>query len=188
MSLMQVSSPHLHKPVTSVEQVMKQVLLATVPGVLALTWFFGPGTLVNIVFGSILALGFEAWALWLRGKDLKSPLKDHSVIVTATLLCIALPPYAPWWLVAVGIGVSVLLGKHVFGGLGYNPFNPAMVGYVVLLVSFPLQMSSWTEPRRGWRGPWNRRRPNRALFASKLRRCDGRDTTGPVPTKRGHAL
>ena len=63
----------------------------------------------------------------------------------ATLHCIA--SYAPWWLIAVGIGVSVLLGKHVFGGLGYNPFNPAMVGYVVLLVSFPLQMSSWTEPR-----------------------------------------
>ena len=54
MSLMHVSSPHVHKPVTSVEQVMKQVLLATVPGVLALTWFFGPGTLVNIVFGSCL--------------------------------------------------------------------------------------------------------------------------------------
>lgn len=147
MSLMHVSSPHVHKPVTSVEQVMKQVLLATIPGVAVLTWFFGPGTLVNIIFGSMLAMGFEAWALWLRGKDFKSPLKDHSVIVTATLLCIALPPYSPWWLIAVGIGVSVLLGKHVFGGLGYNPFNPAMVGYVVLLVSFPLQMSSWTEPR-----------------------------------------
>ena len=108
---------------------------------------FGPGTIINIVFGSGLALAFEAWALWLRGKDYTTPLRDHSVIVTATLLCIALPPYAPWWLIAVGIGVSVLLGKHVFGGLGYNPFNPAMVGYVVLLVSFPLQMSSWTEPR-----------------------------------------
>ena len=147
MSLMHVSSPHVHKPVSSVEQVMKQVLLATIPGVLVLTWFFGPGTIINIVFGSALALAFEAWALWLRGKDYKTPLRDHSVIVTATLLCIALPPYAPWWLIAVGIGVSVLLGKHVFGGLGYNPFNPAMVGYVVLLVSFPLQMSSWTEPR-----------------------------------------
>ena len=147
MSLMHVSSPHVHKPVSSVEQVMKQVLLATIPGVLVLTWFFGPGTLVNIVFGSALALAFEAWALWLRGKDYKTSLRDHSVVVTATLLCIALPPYAPWWLIAVGIGVSVLLGKHVFGGLGYNPFNPAMVGYVVLLVSFPLQMSSWTEPR-----------------------------------------
>lgn len=147
MSLMHVSSPHVHKPVTSVEQVMKQVLLATLPGVAVLTWFFGPGTLVNIIFGSMLAMGFEAWALWLRGKDYKSPLKDHSVIVTATLLCIALPPYSPWWLIVVGIGVSVLLGKHAFGGLGYNPFNPAMVGYVVLLVSFPLQMSAWTEPR-----------------------------------------
>ena len=133
MSLMHVSSPHVHKPGSSVEQVMKQVLLATIPGVLVLTWFFGPGTIINIVFGSALALAFEAWALWLRGKDYKMPLRDHSVIVTATLLCIALPPYAPWWLVAVGIGVSVLLGKHVFGGLGYNPFNPAMVGYVVLL-------------------------------------------------------
>ena len=147
MSLMHVSSPHVHKPVSSVEQVMKHVLLATIPGVLVLTWFFGPGTIINIVFGSALALAFEAWALWLRAKDYKMPLRDHSVIVTAKLLCIALPPYAPWWLIAVGIGVSVLLGKHVFGGLGYNPFNPAMVGYVVLLVSFPLQMSSWTEPR-----------------------------------------
>ena len=147
MSLLHVSSPHIHKPFSSVEQVMKQVLLATIPGVLVMTWFFGPGTLLNIILGSALALGFEASALWLRGKDFKSPLKDHSVIVTATLLCIALPPYAPWWLIAVGIGVSVLLGKHVFGGLGYNPFNPAMVGYVVLLISFPLQMSSWTEPR-----------------------------------------
>lgn len=126
---------------------MKQVLLATIPGVLVLTWFFGPGTIINIVFGSALALAFEAWALWLRGKDYKTPLRDHSVIVTATLLCIALPPYAPWWLIAVGIGVSVLLGKHVFGGLGYNPFNPAMVGYVVLLISFPVQMSAWAPPR-----------------------------------------
>ena len=92
MSLMHVSSPHVHKPVSSVEQVMKQVLLATIPGVFVLTWFFGPGTIINIIFGSALALAFEAWALWLRGKDYKTPLRDHSVIVTATLLCIALPP------------------------------------------------------------------------------------------------
>ena len=91
MSLLHVSSPHFHKPVSSVEQVMKQVLLATIPGVLALTWFFGPGTLINIVFGSILALGFEAWALWLRGKDYKSPLKDHSIVVTDAVVCFKLP-------------------------------------------------------------------------------------------------
>ena len=147
MSLLHVSSPHIHGPNSSVESVMKQVLLATIPGVLVMTYFFGPGTLINILVGGAMALAFEAWALWLRGRDYKTIIRDHSIIVTSTLLCIAIPPYAPWWLLLVGIGISVLLGKHAFGGLGYNPFNPAMVGYVVLLISFPLQMSSWTEPR-----------------------------------------
>ena len=59
MSLLHVSSPHIHKPFSSVEQVMKQVLLATIPGVLVMTWFFGPGTLLNIILGSALALGFD---------------------------------------------------------------------------------------------------------------------------------
>ena len=68
-------------------------------------------------------------------------------MVTAVLLGIALPPYSPWWLIAVGIASSILLAKHLYGGLGYNPFNPAMVGYVVLLISFPIQMSSWAAPR-----------------------------------------
>jgi electron transport complex protein RnfD len=147
MSLLHVSSPHIHGPNSSVESVMKQVLLATIPGVVVMTYFFGPGTLLNILVGGAMALAFEAWALWLRGRDYKTIVRDHSIVVTSTLLCIAIPPYAPWWLLLVGIGISVLLGKHAFGGLGYNPFNPAMVGYVVLLISFPLQMSSWTEPR-----------------------------------------
>ena len=104
MSLMHVSSPHVHMPVSSVEQVMKQVLLATIPGVLVLTWFFGPSTIINIIFGSALALALEAWALWLRDKDYKTPLRDHSVIVTAGLRCRALAPYAPGGVVAVGLG------------------------------------------------------------------------------------
>lgn len=128
-------------------QVMQTVLLATLPGVAALTWFFGPGTLVNIAFGGALALACEYLALRLRNREPTVYLKDYSVLVTSTLLCIALPPYAPWWLVMTGILAAVILGKHVFGGLGYNPFNPAMVGYVVLLISFPLQMSSWQAPR-----------------------------------------
>ena len=89
MSLMHVSSPHVHKPDSSVEQVMKQVLLATIPGVLVLTWFFGPGTIINIVFGSALALAFEAWALWLRGRTIntaeRSQRDRHG---NATLYCI----------------------------------------------------------------------------------------------------
>jgi electron transport complex protein RnfD len=112
-----------------------------------MTWFFGPGTLINLLFGGALALAFEAAALRLRDRNPGPYLRDYSVLVTSTLLCIALPPYSPWWLVATGIFSSVILGKHVFGGLGYNPFNPAMVGYVILLISFPLQMSTWQAPR-----------------------------------------
>lgn len=146
MALLRITSPHGHGPL-STTAVMQQVLLATIPGVAALTWFFGPGTLVNILFGGAIALALEYAVMRVRGRDPKPYLQDFSVLVTATLLCIALPPYSPWWLIVVGVMSAVLLGKHVFGGLGYNPFNPAMVGYVVLLISFPLQMSSWTAPR-----------------------------------------
>ena len=146
MSFLRITSPHGHGPM-STAGIMQTVLVATVPGIIALTWFFGPGTLVNIVIGGALALAFEAGALALRDRSPTPYLKDYSVLVTSTLLCIALPPYSPWWLIATGIFSSVILGKHVFGGLGYNPFNPAMVGYVILLISFPLQMSTWQAPR-----------------------------------------
>ncbi|MEL0313872.1 MAG: RnfABCDGE type electron transport complex subunit D, partial [Halieaceae bacterium] len=146
MSFLRITSPHGHGPM-STAGIMQTVLVATVPGIIALTWFFGPGTLVNIVVGGALALAFEAGALALRDRSPTPYLKDYSVLVTSTLLCIALPPYSPWWLIATGIFSSVILGKHVFGGLGYNPFNPAMVGYVILLISFPLQMSTWQAPR-----------------------------------------
>ena len=146
MALMRLTSPHAHGPM-STQRVMQSVLLATIPGVIVLTHFFGFGTLVNILWGSIVALACEALALKLRRRPLGFYLKDYSALVTAVLLCIALPPYAPWWLIAVGIASSILLAKHVYGGLGYNPFNPAMVGYVILLISFPIQMTAWAPPR-----------------------------------------
>ena len=146
MALMRITSPHAHGPMqTSV--VMQNVLLATVPGILVLTHFLGFGTLVNVIWACILAVLFESIALKLRGRPLGFYLKDYSAIVTATLLGIALPPYAPWWLIAVGIAGAIVLAKHLYGGLGYNPFNPAMVGYVILLISFPVQMTSWAPPR-----------------------------------------
>ena len=146
MSLLRVTSPHAsgHKQVSLV---MRDVLLATLPGVAVMTWYFGPGTLINLALGAAVALASEYLATTLRGQDPRAALDDLSVLVTSTLLCIALPPYAPWWLIVIGVLTAVLLGKQVFGGLGYNPFNPAMVGYVVLLISFPVQMSSWAPPR-----------------------------------------
>lgn len=146
MSLIQVSSPHAHGSL-STPVVMRTVLLATLPGVLTLVYFFGPGVLVNIAVCAGAALAFEALALSLRRLPLRPFLTDNSALVTATLLGIALPPYAPWWLLLVGTASAILLAKHLYGGLGYNPFNPAMVGYVILLISFPLQMSSWAPPR-----------------------------------------
>ncbi|MFT6287403.1 MAG: electron transport complex protein RnfD [Alcanivorax sp.] len=126
---------------------MQSVLLATVPGIIVMTHFFGFGTLVNLVWGAIVAIACESLALSLRRRPLGFYLKDCSALVTSTLLCIALPPYAPWWLVAVGVASSILLAKQLYGGLGYNPFNPAMVGYVILLISFPVQMTAWAPPR-----------------------------------------
>ena len=146
MALMRITSPHAHGPM-STPRVMLNVLLATVPGIIVLTHFFGFGTLVNILWGSLVALACEALALKLRRRPLAFYLKDYSALVTAFLLCIALPPYSPWWLIAVGIASAILLAKHLYGGLGYNPFNPAMAGYVILLISFPVQMTAWAPPR-----------------------------------------
>jgi electron transport complex protein RnfD len=143
--LIRITSPHAHGSQRTAG-VMQQVLLATVPGVLALTWFFGFGTLVNILWGALVALLCEALAVRLRARPVGFYLRDCSALVTAALLGIALPPYSPWWLVAAGIASAILLAKHLYGGLGYNPFNPAMAGYVILLISFPVQMTAWAPP------------------------------------------
>jgi electron transport complex protein RnfD len=146
MPLLRITSPHAQGPM-STPWIMQQVLLATAPGILVLTHFFGFGVFINILWGSVVALGCEALALKLRQRPLAFYLKDCSALVTAFLLCIALPPYSPWWLIAVGIASAILLAKHLYGGLGYNPFNPAMAGYAILLISFPVQMTSWSPPR-----------------------------------------
>ena len=151
MALLNITSPHTSGPLDT-GKVMQLVLIATIPGVLALHWHFGWGVLINIVWASIAALGAEALALALRKRPIKFYLSDFSVLVTAVLLAISIPPYSPWWLITVGIVFSVLIAKHLYGGIGYNPFNPAMVGYVVLLISFPIEMTTWASPRQAYDG------------------------------------
>ncbi len=146
MALMRITSPHAHGPM-STSRVMQNVLLATIPGIIVLTHFFGFGVLVNVIWACIVAIGCEAFALTLRRRPLGFYLRDCSALVTAVLLGVALPPYSPWWLIFVGVASAILMAKHLYGGLGYNPFNPAMVGYVVLLISFPVQMTAWAPPR-----------------------------------------
>lgn len=92
-------------------------------------------------------MAFEALALALRKRPIRAGLSDFSAVVSAWLLALALPPMGDWWLIALGVGFAILVAKHVYGGLGYNPFNPAMVGYVVLLISFPREMTLWLTPQ-----------------------------------------
>ena len=140
------SSPHSHQG-HSVSQLMLHVLLACVPGTAALVFFFGYGVLFNLVSLLLMALLSEAAVLRLRRRAVMPALRDLSATVTAVLLALALPPTAPWWLGLIANFFAIVVGKQLYGGLGYNPFNPAMVGYVVVLISFPVQMTRWLLPQ-----------------------------------------
>lgn len=148
---MTVSAPHI-APRTSVQQMMLQVLVALVPAGAAWVWLFGAGLLVNAALCAATALATEAVMLRLRGRAIGPVLADCSALVTAVLLAFTLPPDVPWWIPVVGTAFALVFAKHLYGGIGYNPFNPAMVGYVVLLVSFPVEMTRWPLPSvlAGW--------------------------------------
>mgnify|MGYP003471380755 FL=1 len=145
MSLSRITSPHA-KGSNRTQRVMLLVAAACAPGALALTWLFGIGTLVNLLWASLVALAVEAAILKIRQRPISFYLSDGSALVTAVLLALALPPYAPWWLTLVAVGFAIVFGKQLYGGLGQNPFNPAMLGYVVVLISFPVEMTSWPKP------------------------------------------
>ncbi|AZD10179.1 Electron transport complex protein RnfD [Pseudomonas chlororaphis] len=133
----------LEQPDERLQQAMQRVLLATLPGLLALLWLFGWGILINLLLACTTALAVEAAVLRLRQWPLRPFLGDGSALVSATLLALALPPYCPWWLTVSAATCALLFGKHLYGGVGKNPFNPAMLGYALVLVSFPQQMTHW---------------------------------------------
>lgn len=140
------SSPHF-KPALTVSQIMQGVLLALIPGIIVMLWLFGWGVLINIVLCVILALIFEAATLKMRGRPILPYLKDYSAVLTAVLLALALPPLAPFWLLSLGVFFAIIIAKQLYGGLGYNPFNPAMVAYAILIISFPTEMTTyWQSP------------------------------------------
>jgi H+/Na+-translocating ferredoxin:NAD+ oxidoreductase subunit D len=147
MRFEQQSAPHA-PPIASVPAVMRRVLYALVPAALCYTWFFGYGLLINFALAAGGALLTETIVLRLRGRGTRA-LHDGSALVTSALLSFALPPLVPYWIPLLGGGTAILLAKQLYGGLGRNPFNPAMVGYVVLLVSFPVEMTHWVPPRMG---------------------------------------
>jgi len=135
-------SPYITNAPT-VSSIMLKVLLALIPGIVVYAWLFGGGILITLALATATALMTEALMLILRRRPLQPFLSDYSAIITAWLLALAIPPLAPWWLVVVGTAFAIIVAKQLYGGLGYNPFNPAMIGYAVLLISFPVIMTKW---------------------------------------------
>ncbi len=139
-------APHLPAR-TSVSGMMREVLLALVPAAIAHVYFFGIGLLLNMLVCVTVALASEALALRLRGQPVRAYLSDLSALVTAVLLAFALPPLTPWWVSGCATLFAIVIAKHLYGGVGHNLFNPAMVGYAVALVAFPIYMSGYPAPR-----------------------------------------
>ena len=127
--------------------VMRMVLIALIPGVVTMIMFFGPGVLFNLTAAILTAIASETVCLGLRKRQIQPRLIDLSAVLTGVLIALALPQAAPWWLVVAATASSVILGKHIYGGLGQNPVNPAMLGYALMLISAPVSMTTlWINP------------------------------------------
>ncbi|MCP9758040.1 RnfABCDGE type electron transport complex subunit D [Aquitalea sp. S1-19] len=138
-------APYIARP-TTVSVIMLKVLLALLPAIAVSVWFYGIGLLVQLSLASATALLAEAAMLRLRGVPVAPFLKDGSALLTAWLLALSMPALGAWWLIVVATLFAIVVGKQLYGGLGNNPFNPAMVGFAVAMVSFPAQMAHWGMP------------------------------------------
>ncbi|HPI71706.1 MAG TPA: RnfABCDGE type electron transport complex subunit D, partial [Tenuifilaceae bacterium] len=137
-------SPHTHSG-ESTSRLMFNVVLALVPAFAVTLFYFGMGALVVTLISITSCLLFE----YLIQKFLlkvKPTISDGSALVTGLILAFNLPSNLPWWIVVIGAIIAIGVGKMSFGGLGNNPFNPALVGRVFLLISFPVHMTSWPLP------------------------------------------
>ncbi len=142
------SSPHIHTELT-VPQVMKGVIIALAPAFIFSVYNFGLGAAyvsgLSILFCVILEYLIARYLL-----QKPATIYDGSAVITGVLLAFNVPSNLPWYIILVGSAVSIGIGKMSFGGLGNNPFNPALVGRVFLLLSFPVQMTSWPAAGATW--------------------------------------
>ncbi|MFP4556857.1 MAG: RnfABCDGE type electron transport complex subunit D [Bacteroidales bacterium] len=137
-------SPHVHSG-ESTPRLMYNVVLALIPALAVTLFYFGIGALVVTAISIVSCLVFE-YLIQKYMLKVKPTISDGSALVTGLLLAFNLPSNLPWWIVVIGAFVAIAVGKMSFGGLGANPFNPALVGRVFLLISFPVQMTSWPLP------------------------------------------
>ncbi len=140
------SAPFTHEQ-TSISRTMLLVMIALLPATVYGIYQFGLPGLFVFVLTIAACIIFEAVCLIIAGKPVKPYLLDGSAVLTGWLLAMTLPPWSPWWLATVGAFLAIVVGKQVFGGIGQNMFNPAMVARVALLIAFPLEMTSWVQPQ-----------------------------------------
>ncbi|RBI69302.1 electron transport complex subunit RsxD [Vreelandella sulfidaeris] len=150
MSMMhasQVNGGNAASTVPPTASLMRWVFAATLPGIATMSYFFGLGVLSNVLLAATLGVALEAAVLRVRKRPIRITINDSSALLTGVLLGVSLPPASPWWLICVGMVAAIVVAKQLYGGLGHNPFNPAMVGYALLLVSFPAYMTLWAPPQ-----------------------------------------
>ena len=137
-----INAPYVRKQ-ASVRAVMGQVLIALLPGIALYAWIIGAGILVNLLIATVVALAAEALILRLRRRPIVPAIGDLSAVVTAWLVVLCFPMIVPWWVTVIAVLIAIIAVKHLYGGLGQNPFNPAMVAYCCMIIAYPSLMSQW---------------------------------------------
>lgn len=117
------------------------IMFSTIPGIIAQWYYFGYGSILQILIGIIISTIFEIIIITIKRK--KQLDNYYSSLVTVFILGLSIPPLSPWWIMTIGILISVIIGKHIYGGFGKNFCNPAMIGYAILLFNFPIHMTNW---------------------------------------------
>ncbi|MGP3699665.1 RnfABCDGE type electron transport complex subunit D [Rhodobacter sp. NSM] len=140
-----ISGPHTHTLFT-VSRTMLTVSAALAPATLFGLWEFGWPAIFLFLVTVASAWLFEVLCLWIAGKPVARFAGDGSAILSGWLVAMTLPPYAPWWVGVIGSGIAIVIAKHLFGGLGQNLFNPAMVARAMLLIALPVHMTTWVPP------------------------------------------
>lgn len=138
------SSPHFHSG-AKVFGIMFMVMIALLPATLAGIYYFGFVAFKVIAVSMLSCIIFEALCSYFMQRPLE--INDGSALLTGLLFALNLPPTTPVWICILGSAIAIGLGKMVYGGIGFNPFNPAAVGRVALIISFPQAMNTWTQPR-----------------------------------------
>ena len=141
-------SPHVHGEMT-VKAIMWGVVIALIPAFLVSCWYFGFNALLITFVAIVSCVGFE-YVIQKFVMKMDPSITDGSAVVTGLLLAFNVPSSLPWWQMVIGSMVAIGIAKMSYGGLGKNPFNPALAGRVFMLISFPVDMTSWPIPVQNW--------------------------------------